>query len=290
MAFTNLVCHCPVQVANFVLNVRVSDWHRRRRAFGNRPSGGLVRKFTLGLVLLAAPASAEQSLSSQASDPTASLMSFQLQDYYSANLHNSSGSQNIVQFRAAVPFQLGATNNIARLTLPYVTQNAAGRSGFADATVFNLTTFGRDWGRFGIGLVALLPTGADGISAEKWGLGPAAGFMAQPDWGLFGLFNQNIFTVAGDDAKPDVNISTLQPIVKVPLGGGWTVGTSDMSFVYDWDRSEFISLPVGVSVSKLVKMSGKPVQFQMSYERNFYDSGTGPKGTIGFIAKLLVPK
>lgn len=232
----------------------------------------------------------DQSLASQASDPTASIMSFQLQNYYSPTLHNSNQTQNQAQIRAAIPFTLGSLDNIARLTVPYVTKNAAGRSGFGDATLFNLSTFNRPWGRFGVGVVALLPTGTNGLSAKKWGLGPAAGFVAQKKWGLLGLFNQNILTVAGDSSRPDVNISTLQPILSYSLGKGWSVGTSDMTFVYDWDRSAFTSLPVGLKVSKLTKIGRHPIQWQLSYERNFYDTGTGPEDTIGFTAKLLVPK
>jgi hypothetical protein len=247
----------------------------------------------LGLVaVLPAAAFAQdgQSLESQASDPTASLMSFQLQDFWSPTLHNSDGTLNIVQFRGAIPFSLGSVDNIARLTLPYVTESPTGDSGLGDATIFNLATFDRSWGRYGVGLVALLPTGADGVSAEKWGLGPAVGFSAQPDWGLYGLFNQNVFTVSGDDDRPDVNISTLQPILNHPLGNGWAVGTSEMSFVWDWDRDEFVSLPLGVKLSKLTRIGGRPVQFQISYEHNFYDEGVGPEDTFGITAKLLVPK
>lgn len=40
-----------------------------------------------------------QSLQSQASDPTASLMSFQIQTFYSPNLYNTTGSQNVARFR-----------------------------------------------------------------------------------------------------------------------------------------------------------------------------------------------
>jgi len=254
--------------------------------------------FVLTLVCLGvtAPAlahetsAAGQSLSSQASDPTASLMSFQLQDFYAPNLHNSTGSQNILQFRAAIPFELGGINNIARLTIPDVTDSANGQTGIGDATLFNLLAFDREWGRFGVGAVALLPTGADGISAEKWGLGPALGFVARPSWGLAGLFNQNILTVGGDDARPDVNISTLQPILSVSLGNGWSVGTSDMTFTYDWDRDAFTSLPLGVKISKLTKPGGVPIQWQFSYERNFYDTRAGPKDTLGFTMKILVPR
>jgi hypothetical protein len=242
------------------------------------------------LLPAAALAQEGQSLESQASDPTASLMSFQLQDFWSPTLHSSDGTLNIVQFRGAIPFTFGGINHIARLTLPYVTESPSGESGLSDATIFILAAFDQPWGRYGIGAVALLPTGADGISAEKWGLGPALGFTARPAWGLYGLFNQNILTVAGDDNAPDVNISTLQPILNVPLGNGWAVGSSDMTFVWDWDRDEFVSLPLGVKLSKMTRIGGRPVQFQVSYEHNFYDTGVVPEDTIGVTAKLLVPK
>jgi hypothetical protein len=240
--------------------------------------------------VVGALAQAEQTLDSKASDPTASLMSFQFQNFYSYRLHNDPGTQNQFQFRSAIPFTLGGVNNIARLTLPYVTSNDVGATGLGDATLFNLAAFDRSWGRFGVGAVALLPTGADGVSAEKWGLGPAFGFVARPGWGLVGLFNQNVFTVAGDDDRPDVNISTLQPILSVPLGNGWSVGTSEMTFVYDWDRSEFVSLPVGVKVAKLSKLGAVPVQYQMNLERNFYDEGRGPEDTLGLTLKILLPR
>lgn len=217
-------------------------------------------------------------------------MSFQLQNFYSPNLHNSTKDQNVLQFRAAIPYTIGGINNIARLTLPYATDTASGNSGFQDITIFNLATFDQSWGRYGAGVVALLPTGSSDLTADKWGLGPAFGFVAQPSWGLFGLFNQNIFTVAGDDDDPDVNLSTLQPILNVGLGNGWSVGTSDMTFVYDWEANEFTSLPLGVKVSKLTKLGSVPFQWQLSYERNFYDDRVGPEDTIGLTLKVLLPK
>lgn len=246
----------------------------------------LATPFFFGQILQAQ----EQSLQSQASDPTASLMSFQLQNFYSPNLHNSTEDQNVMQFRAAIPFQIGGVNNIARVTLPYATDTASGASGFQDITIFNLAAFDQSWGRYGIGAVALLPSGSSDLTADKWGLGPALGFVARPDWGLFGLFNQNIFTVAGDDDDPDVNISTLQPILNLGLGDGWSVGASDMTFVYDWDANEFTSLPLGVKVSKLTKLGKVPFQVQLSYEHNFYDDRVGPEDTIGLTLKVLQPR
>ena len=133
-------------------------------------------------LLLACPAHAqesEQDIGQAASDPAAPLTAFQLQNLCSPSLYNSDGNQNIVQLRAALPFELAGTQNIFRVTLPYYTDTASGMTGISDTTVFDLVTFSRSWGRFGVGVVGLFPTGVDGLSAKKWGLGPAAGFTVQ---------------------------------------------------------------------------------------------------------------
>lgn len=231
-----------------------------------------------------------QSLGSAANDPTASVTSYLFQDFYTSNHYGLNDTDaNYLQFRSAIPYRLGGTSNIFRITLPYQTDTAAGRSGWSDITVFNLTTFNRPWGRFGVGAVALLPTGRDGISAEKWGIGPAAGFVAQQPWGVWGLFNQNIFTVDGGGRHPDVNISILQPLVTYKLTDAWSVGASDMSITYDWDGDEFVSLPLGLQLNRLARFGTTAVQFSASYEHNFKDKTGVGRDTFGLTAKLLVP-
>lgn len=246
--------------------------------------------FGLGAAATAQEAG-KQSLGQAASDPTASLLSLQLQTYYNSSLYNLPGETSTkLQFRAAIPYRLGNTNNIARLTVPYIVDSPSGTSGFADITLFNLTVFDQPWGRWGVGVVALLPTGKKGLSAEKFAVGPAFGFTAPKGKLLFGLFNQNLFTVSGDSSKPDVNISTFQPILNYALANHWSVGTSEMTVVYDWDAGRFTSLPLGIKLAKLVKVGSHPVQLIGSYEHNFYATGTGPKNTFQFTMKLLLPK
>jgi hypothetical protein len=247
------------------------------------------------LFVMAAPSLAQdaggENLAQAANDPTAPLMAFQLQDSYSPSVANTGGaSQNFVQFRAAIPFELGGVQNIFRVTLPYFTETPSGNSGVSDMVLFDLVTFDRDWGRFGVGAVALLPTGAEGLSAEKWGIGPAAGFTAKNGKLLWGAFNQNIFSVAGNDDMPDVNVSILQPIASFGLGNGWSTGVSEMSATYDWDRNDWVSLPLGVKLAKLSRFSTTPVQFTAQYEHNFADDYTVPEDLYSFTIKVLMPK
>jgi hypothetical protein len=249
---------------------------------------------TMG-TLCGGPASSQQAggqdLSQAANDPTAPLMAFQLQDSYSPSVYNTGGaSQNYLQFRAAIPFEVWGLQNIFRVTLPYFTDTPSGNSGISDMVVFDLVTFDRAWGRFGVGAVGLIPTGADGLSAEKWGLGPAVGFTAKNGKLLWGLFNQNIFSFAGDDNMPDVNTSILQPIATVGLGDGWSTGLSEMSVTYDWSNDAWVSLPLGVKLAKLHRFGITPVQFTASYEHNFANEITVPEDLYSFTVKILMPK
>ncbi len=141
-------------------------------------------------------------LAAQATDPTASLMSFQLNDWYTANFHGIDDSLNQVVFRAAIPFALGDTRHIFRVTQPYVTSSPSGATGFADTTIFDLVVFNQPWGRWGVGISGTLPTGQDGLTADQWTAGPALGFVnsstKQYNWGLFA---QSFFSFAGEERR-----------------------------------------------------------------------------------------
>ena len=91
--------------------------------------------------------------------------------------------------------------------------------------------------------LALLPTGGSKRGTEQWALGPAVGFTARKGKLLWGAFNQNLFTYAGDDNRTPVNASVLQPIVSYGLGHGWSAGCSEMTFTYDYEAGRWASLP-----------------------------------------------
>ena len=122
----------------------------------------------------AAPGNDE--LAAQATDPTASLMSFQLNDWYTANFHGLDDSLNQVVFRAAIPFALGDTRHIFRVTQPYVTSSPSGATGFADTTIFDLVVFNQPWGRWGVGISGTAADGPERIDHRPVDRGARAGF------------------------------------------------------------------------------------------------------------------
>jgi hypothetical protein len=232
-----------------------------------------------------------QSLEQAASDPTASLMSVQVQDIYAGAYHRlDDESGNTILLRSAVPFTTGSLEHIARATLPFVTDSPSGESGLSDLVLFDLIKFEKSWGRWGIGPVLLAPTATnEAIGADKWAIGPAIGFVARSDKLMWGLFNQNLFSFAGDSDRDEVNVSILQPIVNYSLPDKWSIGTSEMNVTYDWEKDAWTALPLGVKLARLVKFGKLPVQFAGGYEYNFADDYVAPKWTVNITVKLLFP-
>jgi hypothetical protein len=207
-------------------------------------------------------------------------MNVQIQKVYTGDYHNLNGeSGNAILLPSAVPFKTGSLNHIARATLPIVTKSPSGERGLSDLVLFDLIVFNQSWGHWGLGPVMLFPTATDdALGAEKWPIGPAVGFVASSRKLLWGVFNQNLFSFAGDDDREDVDVSILQPIVSYSLPNKWSLGTSEMNVTYDWEKSDWTVLPLGVKLAKLVKFGNMPVQFSGAYEYNFADDYVAPNG------------
>ncbi len=174
---------------------------------------GSPRRFGLRLAVMslslgaasayAQPTNSVDELAAQATDPTASLMSFQLNDWYTANFHGLDDSLNQVVFRAAIPFALGGTNHIFRVTQPYVTSSPSGATGSRTRRSSTWSCSARR-GAAGVSASrARCRRAQDGLTTDKWTAGPAVGFVnsssRQYNWGLFA---QTFFSFAGRTARP----------------------------------------------------------------------------------------
>lgn len=235
-------------------------------------------------------AASDDDLAAQATDPTAQLMSFQLNDWYTADFHGLDDTANYVVLRAAIPFDLGSTKHIFRVTQPYATSSPAG-SGLVDTTVFDLVVFDQPWGRWGVGVAATLPTGASGLSTDKWTAGPALGFVNSSTKGVnWGLFVQSFFSFAGKSSAPDVGILNLQPILGYQLGGGRSISLGNSAIIYDTERSRWTSLFTSINYGQVVTFWGHKWRPNVEVGYDFKDDVGNPKWIIRAGIALLLPK
>jgi hypothetical protein len=229
-------------------------------------------------------------LAAKATDPTAQLMSFQLNDAYVPDYHGVDDTSNQLIFRAAIPFDVGPTKHIFRVTQPYQTSGPRG-GGWVDTTVFDLMVFDQSWGRWGAGIAGTLPTGALGLTSDKWTAGPAIGFVNSSTQGVnWGVFVQSFFSFAGKSSAPDVGILNFQPILSYQLGGGRSLSLGNSAIIYDTERSRWTSLFTSINYGQVVTFWGQKWRPNVEVGYEFRDDPGIPKWVVRAGITLLLPK
>ena len=232
-------------------------------------------------------AAEEDDLARRATDPTASPMTFSLINDVSTSYYRAPDGSALdetgysLRFQPVLPFTAWGVANIFRMTIPYQV-DGPGPEGLADVTIFDLVVLPRSWGRLGLGVVGSFAAATRETDSHA-SFGPAIGFVAPASKSVnLGLFNQNLF---GDG----VAISQIQPIVAWVLGGGWSLSLGDLQWPYDWNRHEFVSMPIGVQLGKVQPIAGQAMRFSVNPQ---YDM-KGLPGTSRFkvlvTIQLLVP-
>jgi hypothetical protein len=237
-----------------------------------------------------APAAAAQApaagsdadeLSRQATDPTASLMAFNLIGEWTTSYHGLDDHGFTFKFQPVVPFRAWKVSNILRLVVPYQV-DGPGDDGLKSVSIFDLVVLPQKWGRLGIGPVMSLSESASDAES-KFAIGPAVGAVVPLSKKLsVGGFTQNLFATG-------VAITQLQPIVAYQLSHGWALSAGDLQFVYDWNRDEWVSLPIGFQIGKVLKVAGQPMRLSVNPQWNLKDITGAGKAKIVFTATVLAP-
>ena len=224
-------------------------------------------------------------------------MAFYLADWYTPAFHHgdSADRMNMLMVRPVIPIpatELLPFSQIARLTVPYVTDSPSG-SGSADVLLFDLAMMDAPGlsGRIGVGPVLSFPTAdPDILGSGKYSAGPALGLVSQLGKFQLGLLVQNLFSFAGDDDRSAVSQTMIQPIVNYSLPEGWHVGTGNMIFTMDWNENKFTSIPLVFNLGKVVKLGSIPVNIALEPEYNLYRDGLSAEWTVRFSMTLLFPE
>lgn len=198
-----------------------------------------------------------------------------------------------------IPFQLNEEwNLISRTIMPVIYQDdivpgAGSQFGLGD---INLSLFfsprtptssGVIWG---VGPVLLLPTATDDLlGADKWGAGPTAVALTVRGPWTVGLLANHIWSFAGDSDRQDISNTFLQPFAAYTWPSAWTVSVQSET-TYNWEIEKW-SVPVNLSVSKLVKWGKLPVSLQAGVGYWVESPEAGPEGwRFRLQANFVLPK
>jgi hypothetical protein len=256
----------------------------------------------LGALPTWAQDSSEQKTSEiakQAQNPIANVISVPLENDFYPNTGIDKEDSYVLEMKPVVPFKLSNDwNLIARTVIPVaqvpdLAPGVNGASGLGDVQTslfFSPVIVGKViWGA---GPVISLPTATEGIlGTKKVSIGPTAVALSIQGHWLFGTLVQNLFSVAGPSARPDVNQMLMQPFVNYNMRHGWYL-TSSPIITSNWEvnSNNRWTVPVGGGVGRIVHFGTIPVSTYAQFFRNV----ERPEGTSSWSARFemtfLFPK
>ena len=258
----------------------------------------------MGLTILFAnvqPTRAQESsdIAKQAQNPIARLISVPFENDFSPQTGVNKEDSYVLQMKPVVPFSLSKDWNLITRTIipiiqvPDLAPGVNATTGLGDVNVSLFLSPAKVgpviWG---IGPIISSPTATESIlGTKKLSVGPTVvGLRIQGHW-LYGALVNNLFSVAGPSARPDVNQMLVQPFVNYNFTHGWYLVTSPV-VTANWEvkPDERWVVPVGGGGGKIVHFGKLPVNAHTQFFRNVQRPGGTSSWSARFQMQFLFPK
>lgn len=138
-------------------------------------------------------------------------------------------------------------------------------SGFGDLQLLTMvgpdTADGWVWG---VGATFKFPTASNFLLGQgKYQADPAAMLLKMGRPWIWGFLVQHWTSFAGDEDRPDTNLTDFQYIVRHSLPGAWSVSAGP-SITIDWEAEDDDkwTVPIGLGVTKTVRWGKIPVKLR----------------------------
>jgi hypothetical protein len=242
--------------------------------------------------------SAQQSkeeLAEAAANPLADLMSFPFQNNLNMNYGEYNRNVNVLNIQPVIPLFKGKI--ITRTIMPIVSipdfsqESGMESTGLGDIvfTAFYVPeSKGLMWG---FGPILEMPTGGSMRGSQKWSIGPSLVVLAQPGEWTFGALVNNVWSIAGNSDREDVNHMLINLFIVRQLGNGWYVNSAPI-ITADWtaDSENQWIVPIGAGGGKVLMLGGKlPLNLQSQFYYNVVRPDFGPKWQWRVQAQFLLP-
>ena len=255
-------------------------------------------------------AGAGADLSADATNPTAAIKVFQLQNSFIPNTHEASGYANVLALQAVLPFKTRSEffpSWVTRTTLPIIsTADPDGeipigpgndidfsiplnnQAGLGDLVFISIFSHPTNWGSWGIGPGLVSPTATrPELGEQSWKFSPTAVIVntSIKTWqlGLLGVYN---FPLDGRGSKS----LQCQPLIVKQLGKGWYTGWGDDLWTFNSESGNF-SMPLQLRLGRVKKIRDKDYNIFLTgfYTPDDFHKGPAPEWGFKFSLSRLVP-
>ncbi|HNS18609.1 MAG TPA: hypothetical protein PKH94_03035 [Bacteroidales bacterium] len=233
------------------------------------------------------------AIAKKLANPIGALISLPFQNNMDIAIGDYSGSRNTLNIQPIVPFSLNAKYSlITRYIVPVIAQyditgEDTRQSGLADALVSGwisnaVVKNGFVWG---VGAAFLVPTATDDfLGTQKFGVGPTVIVLQQKNGWTYGALMNQIWSVAGDADRSDVNQMYLQPFLTYnwKSGAGLTVNSET---TLNWEANT-TNAYINIMAGGLTKFGKQLVQLQVG-PRIQVAAPEGSKSPFGVRAAVI---
>jgi hypothetical protein len=230
-------------------------------------------------------------------NPVASLISLPFQNNMDVGIGEFNGSKNTLNIQPVIPVNLSSKLNvIVRVILPVITQHdiyaeGTSQSGLSDVLASAFFAPAQPKGAiWGVGPAFLVPTATDDLlGTKKFGVGPTALILKQSNGWTYGALVNQIWSVAGDEDRADVNQMFLQPFLNFNWKSGAGAGVN-AEITQNWE-GETTSAFINPTISGVTKL-GKQVVSLVVGPRIQVAAPDGTKADFGIrsVLTFVFPK
>lgn len=210
----------------------------------------------------------EDELAKELLNPVANLINVPFQNNFDFGIGPADGSRWLMNVQPVVPVSISENwNLIGRAILPVISQNdifgnSGSQTGLGDLVLSGFfspkepTKGGIIWGA---GPALLIPTSTDDLlGAGQFGIGPTVVVLKQAGSFTVGALANQIWSVAGDSDRNDVNAAFFQPFIARNFSGGYALALNT-ELTQDWGQDATIGF-VHLIGSKVLKLGDQLAQ------------------------------
>jgi hypothetical protein len=223
-----------------------------------------------------------------------------LEEEYSPDYDDEAGQSVLLNLRAQLPYLENGQQYVIRVKLPFVTTSPAQAvGGVGDSTLTYLAVDDGGGGRWTYGATMKLPTAGDSsLGSGKYSIGPAGSYEHVSGVWSLSLGTTNYFSVIGPASRAQVAQTKIDPGAELSLPRGWAIGTSTMSYTYNWVPGTWINVPLGLRIEKAFGTNSglplaqllAPIVGSAEFEKNLVAAADTPSWTIRVMLRWNLPR